>query len=895
MNTLKISLIGILLAACANSAAAQVFVVQTADAKFMDGSTVVALIDRGTEFYALEEKDGWLRAVEPKSQMPAWIAKSKAKLKALTKAEFANEARLWDQVTQVERYVNAASATTVQLKEALAIASGLREFWGDKHPHAAVGLDYAGLVAANAGAMAQADTLLNEALELHLNLYGKKAPETAQVYVDLASFSIDRHQLKPAIDYARKAWEINRDALGGDHPDAISTTLPLAVAMETIQEYEDALRIYRTAHRVFLNSYGERHLQTQKTHAKIAQQLVSLGRKNEAIPIYKSVVALLEQHHPGQKRYIALQRLRLASARLDADDPVSLQEFRESVVETERKFPDLAEYIRGQQKIILSRLLKAGDITTAFSMVDARLRQLRQSLRKELWGMTAEQQREHLAVEDSYTFYSSISLAADFAVRPDVVEMSGEWLMNGKGLVQEAQSIQGGATLNLDKREAWANEPWVTLPDLRDTLTDDEVFVDILLYLDFDFDKNAVPSSTGERYAAWITQKQGDVRFLDLGPAEPIQKTIADLRTALAASHAQIKKLRDEAAYEALRPILLAASRLIWHPILKVCGKRTKIVLSPDHSTWLLPWPALLNKDGTTFAVETHQIQLELSGRDFVKSDLEGSNQRAVIFADPVFDATVIEPQRAENRSIDNAVFGVNDSLKISKVGRLTFSAPEAALIAPAISRLTGDKPQTLMQGDALESAFKQLKSPSVLVISTHGFFLDGDQTQSSVADETRSVSSISSTANLLINPLLKCGLMLAGANQHLSIDSLENDGVLTGLEIADTDLSGTRLAVLSACKTGLGELEATGGVVGLRRAFHVAGVQSVMSSLWEIPDRDTMILIQGFFESLSDSRDVRASLQATQQRHVKTRRKRFGVAHPFYWAAFVLTGDTEF
>lgn len=74
-----------------------------------------------------------------------------------------------------------------------------------------------------------------------------------------------------------------------------------------------------------------------------------------------------------------------------------------------------------------------------------------------------------------------------------------------------------------------------------------------------------------------------------------------------------------------------------------------------------------------------------------------------------------------------------------------------------------------------------------------------------------------------------------------------------------------------------------------------MAGAQSVMPSLREIPDRDTMILIQGFFESQSDSRDVRASLQTAQQRHIELRRKRFEVAHPIYWAAFVVTGDAEF
>ncbi|TWU01830.1 CHAT domain-containing protein [Neorhodopirellula pilleata] len=863
---------------------AQVFVVTTDDARFMDGTTVVADIPREQELFALEVQDDWLLAVEPKSQTRYWISRSKTKPKTHSKDQIAEEARLWEQVTEIERIVNSGTATTQQLQDALACADGLRRLWNDRHPHAAIALDYAGIVAANAGAYAQAKTILDDALSVHQKLYGKNAPETAEVLLDLANLSIERRELKEAIQYARQAWDINREAFGSDHPDAIDTTIPVASAMEMIQEHEDALNIYQTAFRVYVKSYGPTHLQTLKTNAKIAQQLVALGRADEAIPIYESAVSGLEEHHPAQSKTIALQRLRLTSAKLNVKDPVSMEAFGLAIAELEKRFPDLAPFIRGEQRKLLANHLQTGQTADAFGMVDSRLRQLRQTLRKELWGMNAQEQREYLAQTDRYTFYSSISLAIDFATLPDVLAMSAEWLINGKGLVEEAQSVQGGASLDLAKREAWAAQPWIDLNDIRDAIPDNGVYVDILSYLDFEFDETATPSATEQRYAAWIVTKTGDVRFIDLGPADAIDQAVVDVRRAMDASVQHIPELGDQAAYEKLKPALIAASRLIWHPIREACGNNTELILSPDQNLWLLPWSALLSPDGQTFVAETHVVQLQLSGRELVRQGSIVSANPAVIFADPIFDAAVASSNSESSRSGNEAETSPTELIRLPSVERLTFSATEAGLISPAISRLTGRDPETWLQESARESTFKQLASPSVLVVSTHGFTLDealASRLEISLGEDR--------------NPLVSCGLMMAGANGHRSITSLSDDGVLTGLEIARTDLSGTRLAVLSACQTGLGELEATGGVVGLRRAFHLAGARSVVSSLWEIPDRDTMVLMQGFFEALADSHEIAASLQKAQQRHIEARRKRFGVAHPLFWAAFVMTGQSRF
>ena len=315
-----------------------------------------------------------------------------------------------------------------------------------------------------------------------------------------------------------------------------------------------------------------------------------------------------------------------------------------------------------------------------------------------------------------------------------------------------------------------------------------------------------------------------------------------------------------------------------------------------DHLTWLLPWAALLNKDGS-FASEGCQIQLELSGREFSRPVQRHAKNPSVIFASPAFDSTASDRGTDQTRSVDPTTFDFGGKLRLQSVGPLKSSIEEALFSAPSIERLTGSAPTMLLEGQALESRFKELHGPEILVLSTHGFRLYEIETSGTAQDaSTRRLSTDSAAITSMVsNPLLKCGLMLSGANNHQSITRLENDGVLTGLEISTTDLQGTQLAVLSAFETGLGDLEAAGGVVGLRRAFHVAGTRCVLASLWSVEDYNTAVLIGKLFRSLAKTSDVRSALQQAQIQQIKTHRDRFGVAHPFYWSAFTLTGGAQF
>jgi CHAT domain-containing protein/Tfp pilus assembly protein PilF len=135
-------------------------------------------------------------------------------------------------------------------------------------------------------------------------------------------------------------------------------------------------------------------------------------------------------------------------------------------------------------------------------------------------------------------------------------------------------------------------------------------------------------------------------------------------------------------------------------------------------------------------------------------------------------------------------------------------------------------------------------------------------------------------------NPLLRSGLALAGANHGKSGD---DDGVLTALEAAYLDLLGTKLVVLSACDTGVGEVKNGEGVQGLRRALVLAGSESQVMSLWPVADEATKDLMIPYYKALQQGEGRSEGLRQVQLRMLRGPKDR---RHPFYWAAFIQSGE---
>jgi CHAT domain-containing protein len=197
-----------------------------------------------------------------------------------------------------------------------------------------------------------------------------------------------------------------------------------------------------------------------------------------------------------------------------------------------------------------------------------------------------------------------------------------------------------------------------------------------------------------------------------------------------------------------------------------------------------------------------------------------------------------------------------------------------------------------LTGAEADEASFKRLApGRRILHLATHGFFAQ-DRCPSALSQRRRDPAAEALAGD---NPLLLSGLALAGANRRSGAavgKGSGEDGILTADEIAAIDLTSVEWAVLSACETGVGQVQAGEGVLGLRRAFQTAGVATLIMSLWEVEDEAAREWMLGLYRNRIAGMSTAEAVREASRRMIEARRKAGVSTHPFYWGAFVAAGQ---
>lgn len=319
-------------------------------------------------------------------------------------------------------------------------------------------------------------------------------------------------------------------------------------------------------------------------------------------------------------------------------------------------------------------------------------------------------------------------------------------------------------------------------------------------------------------------------------------------------------------------------------PLRQRLGNTHKLLLSPDSQLNLIPFAALVAQNNH-YLLESYDISYLGSGRDLLRQKNHYNSKLApVVFADPDFDHLAelkLAPIASSSRGITSQRAA---DLTALYFGKLDDTATEANTIKPL---LPGAK---LLTGSfASKQALLSLHGPSVLHLATHGFFLSvpptAPPTSAGLGMQSAITAATTSSVTSQENSLLRSGLALAGANL---LKSGNANGILTSLEASGLDLRGTKLVVLSACETGLGDVVNGEGVYGLRRAFVLAGAETQVISLWQVADRGTKDLMFGYYTRLRRSGGRSDALRQTQLQMLRSQEYQ----HPYYWAAFIPSGD---
>ena len=411
----------------------------------------------------------------------------------------------------------------------------------------------------------------------------------------------------------------------------------------------------------------------------------------------------------------------------------------------------------------------------------------------------------------------------------------------------------------------------VKLVAVQATIPSDAALIEFAIYRPFNWKATEDKVGYNEpHYVAYVIRNKGEVRWAELGAAKEVDSAIRSWRQAL----------RDPRRKD-VQQLARAVDQRVMEPVRALTGDATHLLVSPDGELNLIPFEALVDGQGR-YLVDHYAITYLTSGRELQRIQVARSSlSNPLVIADPQFgEPESDQSSKSDTRKLNSSpkrqsVITGNDSSEVY-FGPLAGTEREASTIKslfPEIILLTG--------ASATEARLKQAAAPRLLHIATHGFFLT-DEVDGTATRGTRAIS-----ANAKIeNPLLRSGLALAGANLHKS--SKDDDGILTALEASGLNLWGTKLVTLSACDTGLGEVRNGEGVYGLRRAFVLAGAETLVMSLWPVSDYVTREMMTAYYKGLKQGLGRGESLRQVQLSMLK----RKGREHPFYWASFIQSGE---
>lgn len=746
----------------------------------------------------------------------------------------------------------------------------------------------------------QAVELYQRALAIVEKTLGTDSPLYANVLSNLAVAYSDERDFARAEPLIKKALAVREKSLGAEHPDLAISLSNLAYVYFAQNEFEREEPLYRRALAITEKAYGAEHPNVGTYLANLATVYWGRGDTRQTLDLLTRTANLRERNlalilttgsEEQKRRYMA-----------------TLQDETDATVSFHAR---TAPADRGALELALTTILRRkGRVLDAMTdQIGALRRRLNPQDRALLDQLSA-----------SRSALARLQLkASGTAGAADAAERAAERAR----LDAEVERLEGEVSARSAEFRTLEARP-VTLDAVRAVVPAGAALVEMVLYRPYEPKTLGKSRFGAPRYVAYVlTRESSAPLWVELGEAATIERDIAAWRRALTNSASLDVRERGRALDETLM-----------RPVRKLLGTTHRhLLLSPDGALNLIPFGALVDEQNK-YLLESYSITYLTSGRDLLRLQLRGeSRQSPVVVANPQFGGASAEAAQG------SATPRANGSSREPSGG-----SPVAAMATTAESRRSSDmsnvnfKPLPGTKGEAAalgallpgvlvltearatEAAVKALRAPGILHIATHGFFLPDQKQEDSIAQSARGLGLGGDPATAAIaargeNPLLRSGLALAGANERGGTGAAAaagEDGVLTAYEAAGLDLWGTRLVVLSACETGVGEVQNGDGVYGLRRALVLAGSESQVMTLWQVSDDATRELMIEYYRRLQAGAARGEALRAVQLAMLSGAQKATGGqqrglggdqpgtrraanwSHPFYWAAFIQSGAWE-
>ncbi len=768
-----------------------------------------------------------------------------------------------------------------------------RQAFGKRHLHTAQALTSLAVALTGQGDRATARAMHQEALEIRESLLSADHPTVADSLERLGSLSLFDGDYPQAEDFFQRSFSIRQRLLPPGHRMIARSEYLLGLLLHFRGEYQAAEAHYLRSLEGYRKSVGTRH-------ALVVTGLTNLGVLRESM-----------QRHGDAKQYF-LQAL--AINRVIVEDSLATL--------GERQLIGVIADARTPLDGLLAATLNAGeDVAQHYDHVmywkglslrtNPRELSPNDDAAKDLVRQLGEVRRD----------LTRLASATPTAENPQRVAQVEQLLRRKESLENELIQQDSQLASRVLARQ------W-TPKDLAAALPAQSVLVD---YFAFGRHRQTAPGREHYRRTdemiVFVTPAGGATVAIPLAETVTIDKAATATRQALLTGDAgQLETARR------------ALAERIWDPVREKIGQPAAIVISPDGPLTRIPFallpgrekPYLLEETAITYVPSTRQLRSEPSAsREGRLLALGGISYGPAA-------ARFLAPTLRDGASAKNGA-----SAKLALPG----AALEVQRVAEQFRKQHGPDSVQLITGAAAnkQRLHEELRQPaSYLHVATHGFFrpplfsgraaatgqLAGSGTSRGfVLEESPKVSANAApndTDPLDLDPLsamlpwLHSGLLLAPAsgrapqNQNTASDAA--DDFLSAEEVMSLDLRGTQVVMLSACETGLGSQARGQGVLGLQRAFHAAGAETVIGTLWRVDDAATTLLVEQFYanlweKGLSRSEALREAQLFVLRNPMQVEERRQAlfpqserppadakdrVSHPALWAAFVLSGRSE-
>jgi CHAT domain-containing protein len=719
------------------------------------------------------------------------------------------------------------------------------------------------------GNVAQAQPLYEKALQINREAYGENHPSAAILLNNLAELYRSQGDLIQALDLYSQALQIVRLTLSPNHPYYGALLNNMAALYVDAGLYAKALPLYQEAMQIGEQQLGNQHPNFAQALDNLATAYYHQGNYAKASPLFQQAIGLRERAlgntHPDLAR--SLNGLSYVYRATDKIDQAIDLQGRAHHIEEYNLSVMLSHGTEARKQAYLSTLE-----SSTYSTISLNIQQAPQNPRATRLALTTLLQRKGRVLDtltdsqnnlrkylppDAQVLFTQLAASRSqlaallFSGAIDAPDYQQQLTaLRNQIQAQETQLSQQSAQFKTQAQPT-------SLEAVQKLLPANSALIEFVLYRPL-IRRNGGDSQWGEpRYAAYVLHSQGDPQAVDLGTAAALNQSIAQFRNTL----------RDRRYFKPFQQAARALDAKLMQPLRPLLKDKTQLLISPDGQLNLVPFAALIDPQ-EKYALENYTLSYLSSGRDLLRLQTQPSSHQDVLLANPQFGNS--RALRDTRRGSHSTTQGFGD-LEFSP---LPGTDAEVKAIAPLLPDAL-----ILSEAQASEARLKQVQSPRILHIATHGFFLNDE------AIAPRSLSGSSPASPPMENPLLRSGLALAGFNQR---QSEGDDGVLTALEASSLDLWGTQLVVLSACETGVGEVSNGEGVYGLRRAFVMAGAASQLFSLWQVDDFGTKDLMVKYYQQLLAGKGRSEALRQTQLEMLNDPRYR----HPYYWAVFSLSGD---